>query len=225
MYGTDGQDSAMTITWLDPVDPSPVNPRTLASAQQHPMRLVTYAAAAEVGAWSGETPRQVQDTFDVLAGEWHTKHTPDKLAALDDAVRRGGILPPHGLWVELGAGDGWASARVATHARDLVAVELSTQMLARSPADGVARVQADAAALPLDDHSVTVAVLMNMLLFPTELDRVVQPGGRILWLSSRGPATPIYLSPEDVIAALPGRWGGVAAQHGTATWTVVERRG
>ncbi len=215
----------MTITWLEPVNPSPVDPPTVSKAQQHPMRMVTHAAAAEVGAWSGDTPRQVQQTFDTLAGEWHTRHTPDRLEALDDAIGRGGPLPPNGLWVELGAGDGWASARVSTHAPTLVAVELSARMVALSPADGVPRVQADAAALPLDDHSVTVAVLMNMLLFPTELDRVVAPGGKIVWLSSLGPATPIYLPPEQVVAALPGRWGGVAAQHGTATWAVLERHG
>lgn len=215
----------MTVTWLEPVDPVPVDPEVVKLAADHPMRLVTQAAAAEVGAWSGDTPAQVQATFDALASEWHTRHSPDKLDALDDAFVRGGPLPDHGLWLELGAGDGWASARIAAHAPTLVAVELSAAMLAASPADGVPRLRADVAQLPLEDHSVTVTVLMNMLLFPGEVDRVVAPGGRVVWLSSRGPGTPIHLAPEQVAAALPGRWGGVAAQHGTATWTVLGRQG
>ena len=85
--------------------------------------------------------------------------------------------------------------------------------------------QADAAHLPLDDHAVTVAVLVNMLLFPWELDRVIAPGGVLVWLSSRGPATPIHLTPEQVAAAMPGRWGGMAGQHGTGIWTVLRRLG
>ncbi len=215
----------MSLTWLDPIDPQPVADDVIAMAQRHPMRMVTHAAAAEVGAWSGDTPRQVQRTFDDLAGEWHTRHSPDRLDPLADAIDRGGPLPDHGTWLELGAGDGWASAMLAARAPALVAVELSTLMLAESPDDGVPRLQADASALPLDDHAVTVAILMNMLLFPTELDRVIAPGGALVWLSSRGPATPIHLTPEQVIAAMPGRWDGVAAQHGTAIWTVLGRRG
>ncbi len=215
----------MSVTWLDPVDPQPVDPRAVALAQRHPMRTVTHAAAAEVGAWSGDTPRQVQAAFDDLAGEWHTRHSPDRLDPLADAIDRGGPLPGDGTWLELGAGDGWASAMLAARAPSLLAVELSWRMLAASPDDGVPRLMADASTLPLDDHAVSVAVLMNMLLFPTELDRVLQPGGRLVWVSSRSEATPIHLTPEQVTMAMPGRWGGVAARHGTATWAVLGRLG
>ncbi|CAN5514829.1 hypothetical protein BH23ACT9_BH23ACT9_13410 [soil metagenome] len=215
----------MSITWLGAISPEAVEDHVIALGQAHPMRIVTHAAAAEVGAWSGDTPRQVQATFDQLAGEWHTRHTPGRLAALADALDRGGPLPAHGTWLELGAGDGWASADLAARAPRLVAMDLSARMLAASPDDGVPRMQADAACLPLDDHSLAVAVLINMLLFPTELDRVIAPGGALVWMSSRGPATPIYLAPEQVAAAMPGRWGGVAGQHGTATWAVLRRLG
>lgn len=228
------------LTYLDPIDPVPLDPDVVAAAQRHPMRTVTYAAAAEVGAWSGDTPAQVQSTFDDLAGEWHTKHGPDSLAAVADAVHRGGLTAREQLahlhfpdqrtdrvpwWLELGAGDGWASSLLSGHAPCLLAADLSAQMLAHSPSDGVLRVQADAAALPLDDNSVTVAVLINMLLFPNELDRVIAPGGSLLWLSSRGPATPIHLTADQVTKAMPGRWGGVASGHGTATWSVLHRLG
>lgn len=215
----------MSVTWLDPIAPEDVPEQVVAAGVAHPMRQVTHAAAAEVGAWEGDLPRQVQRAFDELAGEWHTRHTPDRLRPLEDALTRGGPLPDHGTWLELGSGDGWATATITPHAPRLVAADLSAEMLRRAPADAAPRLQADAATLPLDDHSVTVAVLMNMLLFPSELDRVLAPGGALLWLSSRGPATPIHLTPEQVVAAMPGRWGGVAAQHGTAIWAVLRRQG
>lgn len=214
----------MSITWLDPIAPEAVDERVVALGQAHPMRTVTHAAAAEVGAWSGDTPRQVRASFDQLAGEWHTRHTPDRLDPLADAIARG-TPPARGLWLELGSGDGWATSLLARHAPTLVAVDLSARMLLHAPPDAAPRLQADASALPLDDHAVTTAVLMNMLLFPSELDRVIGPGGALVWLSSRGPATPIYLAPEQVVAAMPGRWGGVAAQNGTATWAVLRRLG
>jgi SAM-dependent methyltransferase len=215
----------VSLTWLDPIDPRTMDAEVVASGRAHPMRAVTHAAAAEVGAWTGDTPHQVQALFDQLAGEWHNRHSPDRLEAIGDALDRGGPLPDHGTWLELGAGDGWVSAHLAARAPALIAADLSWRMLAASPADGVPRMQADAAALPLDDHAITVAVLMNMLLFPAELDRVIAPGGRLVWLSSRGPATPIHLTPQQVVAAMPGRWGGLAAQHGTAIWAVLQRLG
>ena len=214
----------MGIEWLEARSPQSVEPDIVAAGQRHPMRMVTMAAAAEVGAWSGDTPKQVEATFDDLAGQWHTRHAPGRTAAVADALDRG--RPPRlGWWLELGAGDGAFSATIAARHANLLSVELSSAMLAESPDDGVRRVRADAAALPLDDHSASCVILVNMLLFPTEVDRVLEPGGSVVWLSSRGPATPIFLSPEQVAMALPGRWGGVSSQHGTALWSVLHRVG
>ncbi len=219
------------ITWLDPVDPEALAEDLLEERARHPMRAVTHAAAAEVGAWDGEVPRQVREAFDHLASEWHTHHLPERLEPLRDALGRGGALPTDRTWLELGCGDGWVTGTIAGFAPqrdgrpDLVAMDLSLAMLRLAPESAVPYVQADASQLPLEDHSVGVAVLMNMLLFPLELDRVLAPGGALVWLSSRGPATPIHLTPEQVAAALPGRWGGVAAQHGPATWAVLRRQG
>jgi SAM-dependent methyltransferase len=223
--GPGGHTGRVPLTWLDPIDPIDPPPDVLAAGRAHPMRTVTHAAAAEVGAWSGDTPALVRATFDGLAAGWDSHHTPDRLDPVDDALERGGhLLPDHGTWLELGSGDGWATAALAAAAPTLIALDLSLEMLRRAPG-AAPRVQADAARLPLPEHAATVAVLMNMLLFPTELDRVLAPGGAVVWISSRGPATPIHLTPEQVVAALPGRWGGVAAQRGVGVWAVVRREG
>jgi len=62
-----------------------------------------------------------------------------------------------------------------------------------------------------------------MFLFPTEVARVLADGGVLLWVSTNGDATPIYLSPADVLKALPGDWRGVSAQAGWGTWLTARR--
>ena len=82
---------------------------------------------------------------------------------------------------------------------------------------------ADAAALPIPDVSIDVAVLMNAFLFADELDRVLAPDGVVVWASAIGADTPIYLPADDVAAALPGAWSGVWAEAGDGTWAVLRR--
>ena len=83
--------------------------------------------------------------------------------------------------------------------------------------------RADGASLPLPDDSVDVVALINMLLFPSEVDRVLRPGGAVLWFNTLGVRTPIHLPAEEVAAALPGRWRGVASEALWATWSVLRR--
>ena len=215
----------MTITWLEAINPEEMPDDVVAMGERHPMRTVTRAAAAEVGVWQGGTPAMVQRWFDDLAGEWHTHASPERLLPLVDALDRGGPVPDHGTWLELGCGDGWITPTLVSRAPSLVSMDLSWEMIRRAAPKASAPLQADAAHLPFDDHAFNVVVLVNMLLFPWELDRVLAPGGSLVWLSSRGEATPIHLTPEQVAAAMPGRWGGPAAQHGTGIWTVLRRLG
>ena len=104
----------------------------------------------------------------------------------------------------------------------LVAVDLSAQMLAHAP-DLAPRVRADASVLPFGDNSFDAILLINMLLFPEELDRVLKPDGRLVWVNTLGDQTPIHLPPADVAEALPGAWDGVTARSGTGLWAVLSR--
>jgi SAM-dependent methyltransferase len=192
----------------------------------HPMRIVTRRAAGLAdGGWTGETRRQVTDAFDALAGEWHTRTSPERAAVVADALERGVGDHPGGLAVEVGSGIGTYSAMLAERFDAVLAVELSMAMLQLAPPGPGCRVQADAATLPLGDAAASAVVLINALLFPTEVDRVLAPDGVVVWVNSSGEETPIHLPPADVAAALPGEWEGTASRAGVGLWCVLRRAG
>jgi SAM-dependent methyltransferase len=189
----------------------------------HPMRRVTREVAFE-RAWSAGRAAEVTALFDSLAGEWAARQVDGwRTAPVRDALLRGG-LPRSGRWLELGSGTGAGTAVLHGEVPHLVAVDLSAEMLCRAPAL-VPRVQADGARLPFEDGTFDVVLLLNMLLFPDELDRVISPRGRLLWINTRGDQTPIHLPPHDVIEAMPGTWGGTTARAGSGFWAVLSRIG
>jgi len=190
------------------------------------MRIATRRAAGlDAGGWTGELRDEVAEFFDDLAGEWHTRTSPERTAVVMDALTRGldPLHLPNGLVVEVGSGIGTYSKLLAQRFSTALAVDLSLPMLQRAPAGPAHRVQADAARLPLRDASATAVVLINAFLFPAEVNRVLSRGGALVWVNSSGEYTPIHLSVDDLLATLPGEWGGVASQAGEGLWCVLRR--
>lgn len=186
------------------------------------MRLVTRQVAFEDG-WSSGRSAKVSELFDSLAPEWSARHDDAaRRAPVADALRRGG-LNLDGRWLELGSGTGVATAAVAPLVGRLVAVDLSAQMLAHATSLAP-KVRADASRLPFADGTFDSILLVNMLLFPIELDRVLSPGGALIWVNTLGDRTPIHLPPTDVVAALPGAWTAVTARSGSGFWAVLSRQ-
>ena len=188
----------------------------------HPMRKVTRQVAFDPDGWNPERAGKVGELFDSLAPEWHERMRPGRMDSLVDALDRGGI-ERWGRAVELGSGTGFATPYLVERFDAVVAVDLSLEMLRRA-VRVAPRVQADAARLPLAAGGCDALVLVNMLLFPAEVERVVAPGGVVLWINSLAERTPIHLSADDVVAALPGRWAGVASRAGGGSWCVLRRR-
>ena len=79
--------------------------------------------------------------------------------------------------------------------------------------------------MPFADDRFDGILLVNMLLFPTEMDRVLAPGGTLLWVNTLGDKTPIHLSGPELLAALPGEWSGLTARAGSGFWAAVRRDG
>jgi len=188
----------------------------------HPMRVVTRDAASS-NAWDAHTAATVGSLFDSMAAEWHEKHSDtEHTASLVDALDRGAL--PTVRLVELGCGTG-AGTAVVSHCRPVsAAMDLSAGMLSHADPLCAPLVRADASALPLPDSCAEVVVMLNMLLFPEEVDRILAPGGAIVWVNTGGEATPIHLTAEELVEALPGWWDAVASRAGTGTWAVARRR-
>jgi SAM-dependent methyltransferase len=210
-----------TIERLDRLDEPRRSPRE-GAGPDHPMRVVTRQVAFEA-AWDGERSTKVASLFDGLAAEWQGRDEPGRLAPLDDALTRGRVATG-GRWLEVGSGIGLVTPTLlaAAGAASFISVDLSWEMLVRAPRLAP-RLRADQAALPLPGASVDVAVHVNALLFPAEIARVLGPAGTLVWVCTRGDETPIYLDADDVVAALPGQWTGVASAAGAGTWAVLRR--
>lgn len=215
-----GRVLSVTVRWLPRVVPfegpelEPIDP-------DHPMRRVTREVAFRADRWTSQRAGDVSDFFDHLAPEWHTRDRPDRLDAIADALDRGGPFVD-GLAVELGSGTGIATPTIAARLPRLVAVDLSMEMLRLAPG-AVPRVRADGARLPFADRGVATLLLINMLLFPMEVDRVLDGHGAVVWVSTAGPQTPIYLSPEEIDGVLPGAWDVAASDAARGTWCVARR--
>lgn len=203
----------------------------LGADDDHPMRQVTRQVAFERG-WSAGRARKVADLFDGMAAGWDAPRSGlVRTAPIRDALARGGMRLS-GRWLELGAGTGVGTRilapALAAVGGSVVAVDLALRMLQASPARVAPQVQGDASTLPFGDGVFDGVAMFNMLLFPEEVDRVVSgDGGQLLWINSSGDRTPIHLSPEDFLTALPGgssgAWTAQWARSGTGFWVVATR--
>lgn len=211
----------MALRHLEPVVPVR-RERAAGINDDHPMRQVTRQVAAGAAGWDDDRRRKVAELFDDLAPVWHTREVPGRYDALEDALDRGEV-PTDRPTLELGSGTGLATPMLAERFGRLVAVDLSMEMLRRAPADAAPRIRADSSRLPVADGAVDVLLVINMLLFPEEMTRVLAHGGVLVWVNTSGGDTPIHLPAEAVMEALPGGWDGVASEAGTGTWLAARR--
>ena len=200
----------------DASDPEPF------AGPDHPIRKITRLMAFG-GKWRPTNATNMAELFDGMAAEWSERHVdPTKRAPVVDGLDRGGT-PLGGDWLELGAGTG-AGARVLNgRVGSLICSVMSMGMLSYSPGELAPRVQADATTLPFADNTFDAVLMINMILFPSEVDRILRPGGSILWVNTLGDQTPIHLPAADVLEALPGEWQGRTARAGTGFWLAARR--
>ena len=218
---TQPPDITMTINHLTPA-PSTIEPYEFAGTD-HPMRKVTRQVAFD-NAWDAERAAKVSALFDSMAATWTADHDGvERLASLEDALDRGGPATD-GPILELGSGSGLGTGILRERVgRPVIALDIAAEMLRNAPPEAGHRVHGDASQLPVADDAVSSVVLVNALLFPAEIDRVLAPEGTVVWVNTNGEQTPIHLPPEDVAEAMPGRWEGLASRAGTGIWAVLRR--
>lgn len=213
----DTMDSRLTQL---PDHPGATEPEPFAGPD-NPMRMMTRATAFGE-AWTPANSSRVQEIFDGMAESWSETHVdPVKAAPVEDALDRGD-LPLDGRWLEVGSGTGAGARILDGRVESLICTDLAAEMLRHAP-DLSPRVRADASELPFPDRSFDAILLINMLLFPTEIDRLLRSAGSILWVNTLGDQTPIHLPPFDVLDALPGAWTGFTARAGTGFWLTARR--
>lgn len=207
------------LTELD-AHPEASDPEPFAGPD-HPIRQLTRAVAFGKE-WKPEHAERMSTLFNELAPEWSSGHVDaTKAAPVRDALERGDV-PVAGSWLEVGSGTGAGARVLSDQVGSLVCTDLSAGMLSHAP-DLAPRAQSDASALPFDTDAFDAVLLINMLLFPHEIDRVLRPAGSVLWVNTLGDQTPIHLPAADVLEALPGEWDGTTASAGTGFWLSARR--
>jgi SAM-dependent methyltransferase len=165
-------------------------------------RLATNAVVARPGAWRAfRWLLRVQ--FDRLAPRWDAMRREDAFVSLERALD---ALPqPPQRVLDLGTGTGLAAFLAARRfpEADVVGADLAEAMLAEArehtPPELAERVRfeaGDAARLPFGAATFDLVILANMIPFFDELDRVLAPGGHLVFSFSGGPDTPIWVPPE-----------------------------
>jgi len=175
-------------------------------------RMTTNLVVARPMLWRLLRPL-TRRQFDRLAPQWTTMRSDEAFAPLEAALDALPAEPSKVL--DLGTGTGLAAFAVARHfpSASVVGSDIAEEMLSQArdatPPELAARVRfeaADAAQLPFPPGAFDLVVLANMIPFFDELERVVAPGGHVLFSFSAGPETPIWVPSERLRSEL-GRRG------------------
>lgn len=122
--------------------------------------------------------------------------------------------------LEVGAGSSPSFVARAGRARTTIVTDVALEMISRNPAE--MRVACDVRRLPFADGSIDLVCGLNAVPHADEFRRVLSPTGRVLWATSFGPRTPMYVSPEEIARLFPG-WRITAQRVAAGEWCLAER--
>jgi Methyltransferase domain len=174
--------------------------------------------------WTADKASESNRRYAELAPEWNEHRGSYRATPLQDGLRRGGRFPV-GPCAEVGAGTGLLTRLLRQVWPQVISLDLSPDMLARSPARW--RVRADAARLPLPTASISAVVLADAPLFATEVCRVLNERGVVVWSNALGDAAPHFIPTERILATLSRfsnrPWQATASEAGWGSWAVLTR--
>jgi SAM-dependent methyltransferase len=174
-------------------------------------RLATDAVVRRPALWRlfrGSIRRQ----FDKLAPAWDAIRSGGHLESLKAALDAVPGTPRRVL--DAGTGTGTAAREIAARWPDaeVVGIDMAERMVEEArrlnPSELEGRVRferADASSLPFQDGSFDLVTLANMIPFFDEIDRVLAPGGHVVFAWSVGAETPIYVASERLREELQRR--------------------
>lgn len=186
----------------------------------HPMRAVVKGAAFDDGSWTGSRAKKVAELFDSMALEWKER-VNEGCSIVMDAFDRVQFTTERVL--EVGCGTGEVMEILKGYFDEAIGIDISLEMLRKSNSSSTELLNCDGASLPFPTSSFDAVVIVNSLLFPAEIDRVLKVGGTCFFISTKGDGTPIYLSPYDVRSALGLNYEAFTAASGNGIWTALHK--
>jgi SAM-dependent methyltransferase len=187
-------------------------------------QAMVQGIARDPSGWTDELRSVVVGAFEAMAPTWDDERGGYRAVPLLDALARGGPFAD-GPCAEVACGTGTLTPVIRRQWPAVVGFDVTPGMLARGRGP---RALADAAHLPLGDCSVVAMVLADAPLFAAELDRVLAPGGVVVWSNALGRDAPYHVPTTQLLDALAGAshrpWDAVGADAGWGTWAVLRRR-
>jgi SAM-dependent methyltransferase len=208
------------IDRLDRRVTAPPGKPTRPGAADNQQLAASIAAGTDV--WDAARARAMAARFDELAAEWDSERGGYRSAPLLDALDRGGPWP-RGVCVEVGAGTGLLTTHLRRVWPDVVAVDLSHEMLRRARQPW--RVRADASRLPVGDARAAAVVVGDAPLFASEVVRVLRSDGVVVCSNALGDDAPFFVPTGVLVTALADAshrpWRAVCSEAGWGSWAVL----
>lgn len=208
-----------TLPRIVPAEPGKPVREEAGRSQRNSRRLAEHPET-----WSAEEAAGVVRRYEELAPVWASERGGYRPVPLRDALARGGPWPA-GTCVEVGSGTGLLTPLLTAVWPRVACLDLTPAMIERSAARW--RLVADASRLPVRSASVAAVVLGDVLLFAAEVDRVLAPGGVVIWSNALGAGAPHHIPITTVVdtfnAATGTDWSAVTAEAGWGLWAVLRR--
>ena len=134
---------------------------------------------------------------------------------------------PARVLLEVACGSGQATPLLHPYAKVVFATDTSPSMLEDAPAalPRTTYALADVRRLPFRTGSVDLLVGLNAVPHTPEFARVLAPVGQLLWCTSFGAGTPLYVEPERFLKLMGPGWQADAGRAGHGEWLLLTRTG
>jgi SAM-dependent methyltransferase len=206
--------------WYEPVEIPDAPPPEL-NASTHRSRLALERVLTDPGddsAWA-----ELAVTYDEMAPEWTewVEQQPWYAAGVAAGLQHARSVE----WIaEIGCGTGQATQLLSRVGPPVVATDINVSMLREAPPlPHVCYVAADVRRLPFRTGSVPLLVSLNGVPDFREFNRILGPGGQLLWCTSFGTGTPLYVPPDRVADMLGPDWTTEAGRAGHGDWILAVR--
>jgi SAM-dependent methyltransferase len=133
---------------------------------------------------------------------------------------------PADVVVEVSCGSGQATPLLSAYAPLVLATDTSLHMLAEAPRTlpNTHYASVDVRHMPVRTGAVQLLVGLNAVPHTAEFARVLAPAGQLLWCTSFGEGTPLYVAPERFLELMGRGWHGEAGRAGHGEWLLLTRR-